>query len=968
MNTPLIDRSSLAVVENENYEIGFLFNMTTPKHIGFQLEPVVIRQQKGRKSFSRLFMDNNEHWAYLNPLPEELFYLLFHFSDGRLFEFMVNSGSTYLKNHAQPWLMLNDKDILRLRNHYLDLLHQVWPYLLENGNLYVLKEGNFSDVNIKPLQVSEHFVEIHFTAAKDAASITIQMNVQTVRDKAPNRVFLFKSLFFLIDDILHLPSSAGDVSVLDMFKKGELRFPVRDRQEVTNSFLIPLQQQYPLECKEGLQFEVVHTEPQTRIALSEFNGQYLMLQPQFMYDDVLIDYDEETDFFHEKNEVLYVIRRNKTLEKNTYEHLRNLHAKFKNQRNNRYYYVPFDEVMKGNWFIKMNQQLQDAGYTVYGLQDLKRFKYNTNTPRFEIIAKSTIDWFDLKIKAYWGDQEVGMKDIRKAILNRQDTILLKDGTLGVIPHEWFDKYGMLFKVGNEADGKLQLNKLHYSVLDELQEQLADKKLQKEIEEKKRRLLQCNELETQAPSTALQASLRPYQLAGFQWMQSLDQLGWGGCLADDMGLGKTLQTITFIQYLKEKYPGSTQLVVCPTSLIFNWEAEIQKFCPSMQYLLHYGQQRDFTEEQFEKVDVVLTSYGVVRNDLTHLQSFKWNYIILDESQTIKNADAQVSKAVYQLQSTNKLILSGTPVQNNTFDLYSQFHFVNPGLLGGKEFFRREFAQPIDKGGDKEKATKLRQLIYPFILRRTKEQVATDLPDKTEMVLWCTMNTEQRAMYDEYKDYYRDALLKRIDEEGMGKAGIYVMEGLLKLRQICDHPQLVKEHKQEVHASVKADELLREIEENTGLHKLLVFSQFTEMLHLIKDELEKAGISYCYLDGSTSLEKRKQEVQRFQEEGSTVKVFLISLKAGGVGLNLTAADYVYLVDPWWNPAAEQQAIDRAHRIGQTQKIFAYKMICKDTVEEKILLLQQKKQALADELVGEESGFVKKLSRDDIAFLFS
>lgn len=239
MNKPPIDRSSLAAIENESFEIGFLFNMTTPKHIGFQFEPVVIKQQKGRKSFSRLLMDNDEHWAYLHGLPDELFYLLFHFSDGRLFEFMVNSGSTYLKNHAQPWLMLNDKDILRLRNHYIDLLHQVWPYILDHGNLYVLKEGNFSDVNIKPLLVSEHPVEVHFSASKDSSSIIIQMNVQTVRDKAPARVFLFKSLFFLIDDILHLPASPGDVNVLDMFKKGELKFPLRDRHEVTNSFLFP---------------------------------------------------------------------------------------------------------------------------------------------------------------------------------------------------------------------------------------------------------------------------------------------------------------------------------------------------------------------------------------------------------------------------------------------------------------------------------------------------------------------------------------------------------------------------------------------------------------------------------------------------------------------------------------------------------------------------------------------------------
>ncbi len=354
-------------------------------------------------------------------------------------------------------------------------------------------------------------------------------------------------------------------------------------------------------------------------------------------------------------------------------------------------------------------------------------------------------------------------------------------------------------------------------------------------------------------------------------------------------------------------------------------------------------------------------------MEHLTKFNWHYIILDENQAIKNPDAQVTKALQLLKAENRLILSGTPVQNNTYDLFAQFNFINPGFLGQREFFKQEFAGPIDKFGDKLKSEQLRRMVYPFMLRRTKEQVATDLPDKTEMILWCSMNKAQRGIYDEYKNYYRNMLLKKIDEEGMGKSGIYVLEGLLRLRQICDHPALIKANTEVTNESVKTEELTREIQENSGGHKLLVFSQFTEMLHLISKELEQAGITYCYLDGSTPAIKRKAEVNRFQEDES-IKVFLISLKAGGVGLNLTAADYVYLVDPWWNPAAEQQAIDRTHRIGQTRKIFAYKMICKDTVEEKILQLQQKKKTLADDLINEESGFVKKLTKDDIAFLFS
>jgi non-specific serine/threonine protein kinase len=437
----------------------------------------------------------------------------------------------------------------------------------------------------------------------------------------------------------------------------------------------------------------------------------------------------------------------------------------------------------------------------------------------------------------------------------------------------------------------------------------------------------------------------------------------------MGLGKTLQTLSFLQHLVERYPDETHLVVCPTSLLYNWEGELKKFVPGLDWHIHYGADRELDEETFRKAHVIITSYGMVRSDISHFSRWKFGYIILDESQAIKNPASQVRKAVQQLQSRNRLALSGTPVQNNTFDLYAQMDFLNPGMLGGSDFFRTEFATPVDKNGDKEAAARLRKLVYPFILRRTKEQVAKDLPDKTEMILWCEMGDEQRKIYDSFKEHYRESILERISEDGMGKSSIYILEGLTKLRQICDSTGLLKELTEDgdVHHSVKLEELIREIEEGTGNHKALVFSQFTSMLALIRAALVERGISHVYLDGSVSADARRRSVQQFQEDES-IRVFLISLKAGGVGLTLTAADYVYLVDPWWNPAAEQQAIDRSHRIGQVKKVFAYRMICKDTVEEKILQLQEKKRSLAADLVADEAGFVKKLTQDDVAYLFS
>jgi SNF2 family DNA or RNA helicase len=408
--------------------------------------------------------------------------------------------------------------------------------------------------------------------------------------------------------------------------------------------------------------------------------------------------------------------------------------------------------------------------------------------------------------------------------------------------------------------------------------------------------------------------------------------------------------------------------------------MKKFVPDLEYRIYYGPSRVLDLS----VSVVLTSYGVLRSDVEELAALKWGYVILDESQAIKNPASQVRKAIQQLRSRNRVALSGTPVQNNTFDLYAQMDFLNPGMLGGPDLFRSEFATPIDRNGDKEAAARLRKLVYPFILRRTKEQVAKDLPDRTEMVLWCEMGEEQRRIYDSFKEHYREQLLDRIAEEGLGKSSIYILEGLTKLRQICDSPAMLRQpggpsgqrgtgglvegaHEGYPNVSVKLDELVRELEENTGDHKVLVFSQFTSMLGLIGEALEAKGVDYLYLDGGVAASARKEAVEQFQS-ADEMRVFLISLKAGGVGLTLTAADYVYLVDPWWNPAAEQQAIDRSHRIGQVRKVFAYRMICKDTIEEKILQLQEKKRSLAADLVADEAGFAKQLTQEDVAYLFS
>lgn len=947
-----------------NYKIGFLFNFASSKSTRFDLEPVLIYQVNGKTEYKRISLSVEKGLAFLGSLDDTFYNDLLEFSDNKLLQWMTRTGNRFIRNHSGSWAHVSSRELINLRKHYVVLLQKLWSKLNAWPDLFILRFGKFNNYKQEKIALGKD-VSVSFKAGLSNKLITLQMILKLdgkVADLNIKGGFLLES-----DGKLFLPPDPDTLSTLDFFKNGPLSFPLTVKKEVVSKYLLPwLQKNFEVSIDPSLKIELSSPEPQPHILLSELNESNLMIRPQFTYEDIVVDYGEERYHVEETGERIRIINRNSESEKKVYEYLRTFHTTFSNQRNNQYYYLHFDDVMKKGWFVSFLRKIQEEGYAVQGLQNLQKFRYSTHIPKFSITASSKIDWFDLKVTIQWGDQMVSLKEIRQAILNKQDTIMLEDGTLGHIPEEWISQYSLLLRTGTEKNGTLRVSKLHYTLLEDILDKIGDNTVKQDIETRKRKLLEYDSIEKASLSGEIKASLRPYQQSGFHWLQALDDLGWGGCLADDMGLGKTLQTISFLQFLKEKYPGSTQLVVCPTSLIFNWENEIQKFCPTLKYYTHHGTQREFTKEHFNEYDIVLTTYGVVRNDVEHLSEYLWQYIILDESQAIKNPDARATKAVQQLRSVNRVILSGTPVQNNTSDLYAQFNFLNPGLLGSREFFNREFAHPIDKLGSKEKTQHLRKMIYPFILRRTKEQVAKDLPDKTITVLWCTMEAEQRKLYNQYRDGYRNRLLKKIEEQGIEKSGMDVLEGLLRLRQICDHPNLVEKLEDNIKPSVKIEELVREVKENAGAHKFLIFSQFTEMLKLIQKEFEESGVDHCYLDGSTSLDGRREQVEQFQQDESK-KAFLISLKAGGVGLNLTVADYVYIVDPWWNPSAEQQAIDRAHRIGQKRKVFAYKMICKDTVEEKILQLQQKKKMLADDLIQEDTSFMKSLSKEDVEFLF-
>ena len=601
---------------------------------------------------------------------------------------------------------------------------------------------------------------------------------------------------------------------------------------------------------------------------------------------------------------------------------------------------------------------------------LQHFRYSPHKAvTIAEIKTKQIHTVSLDMTVHFGEEKVNLEDLQKMLLAGQKAILLKDNSLGILSEEWMQQYGIILKHGKVIKQKVEVAKyLAFSERDDKNNPGVLKPLVKNEWWSKWKQWQEGNEPLYALPAGIDATLRPYQQKGFEWLTLLSEAGAGGCLADDMGLGKTLQTICFLAYHINLNPTDKHLIVCPSSLLYNWQQELQKFAPGIRSMVHHGTGRSAASIN-DSIQVIITSYGTCKADANLLLPINFGIAVIDESHNIKNPAAKITSVVSNINARIRIALSGTPVVNNTFDLYSQLHFALPGLFGSREFFRREYADAIDRFHDEEKIRALQRLTAPFVLRRTKEQVATDLPDKTEAILWCNMHTDQQNLYNAIRDQVKSSLFLDIQNNGLNKSKLAVIQAMLKLRQVCNSPKLLPvEEQQNCSRSVKTEVLVQELQNILGTHKALVFSQFSSMLNLLAAELDKKQISHYHFDGQTPAVKRSEMVNAFQSADSNTHLFLISLKAGNTGLTLTAADYVFLFDPWWNSAVEQQAIDRTHRIGQTKNVFAYKMICKGTIEEKIIQLQQRKMKLATELVSEENGFVKDLSEEDIAFLFS
>lgn len=609
------------------------------------------------------------------------------------------------------------------------------------------------------------------------------------------------------------------------------------------------------------------------------------------------------------------------------------------------------------WVNEHLAELETQGFHITQSHKDKKFLIGKTSITLEIAEQN--DWFDVKAIVRFGPYEFPFTALRQHIIHKQQEFELPNGEIAIIPQEWFSQYEHLFQFSSKKD-EIRLSKLHIGLLNDVSEHTS-----LTIQRKLNKLGEFDEIQEIAPPDKFKGSLRPYQQAGYNWFHFLQQYRFGGLLADDMGLGKTVQTLALLQEQKESLgpqDAKTSLLIVPTSLIFNWQKEAEKFVPNLRVHLHTGGNRSKDNFAFSHFDLVITTYGIARIDDELLSSYFFNYIILDESQNIKNPRSKSFSAIKQLKSKHKLALSGTPIENSVADIWSQMHFANPGLLGSYTYFQKEFVQTIEKKKDEEKARRLQAIIKPFVLRRTKSQVATELPPKSEQIFYCSMSEEQLEYYERIKSEYRNALL---DGAFSGKASqIALLQGLTKLRQLANHPQMVdKDYHGGSGKFDAAIELMESIIKEGN--KLLIFSQFVKHLEIFRSHFDQHKIPYAYLDGSTT--DRDLAVKSFKER-QDIQVFLISIKAGGVGLNLTEADYVFILDPWWNPAVEQQAIDRSHRIGQVKNVFIYKFISKDSIEEKILALQGMKKSLASSLITTEESFVKALSKEDISELFN
>ncbi len=971
-----------------------IYSLYQHEYLGYIFESFIVHlDEKGKLTYQHQNISSKNAREFSKGLDDR---------DFELIEIMDSMSQDSVLKHFSKKIMKPDEYFSKIFNKTKgdELLQEQIEHYMEKRRALVLEKlkskalfemGNDGEPTWRKLEVAETraSIQFHFMRSDESTNYypTITHNSKKLDIPNPSAYLVCKSPAWMVMNgkLYGFDKAVDGKKLLPFLSKKFVVIPKNLEETYYNRFVAPLIASFDDIEVQGFEINKSDYDPHPLLSISELPSTNTKESPTLFSDesaphqqsddeagkivfDLSFKYGKHrfrgeafgsVSVSLEKKDNDYVfhrVKRNLEAEKKFAQTLIKLGLPLKGFR------TAVEKAHAFSWLNENRVNLLNLGFEVSQPENRDK-KYFVGKAVIELEVKENIDWFDIHAKIRFGEYEISFKELRKLIMRKKVEFKLPNGEIAIIPEAWLIKYGDLFAM-SETHGEHEkpvLKKYHLNLLKELQEGNLAKV---HMSDRLRHLESFTGIKEYSLPPGFVGKLRPYQKAGYNWLRFLNEFHLGGCLADDMGLGKTVQTLALLQSEKEKGKSGTSLLIMPTSLVYNWEMEAAKFTPNIKILTYTGTQRNKDTSRFNKYDVVITSYGITRLDSELLQNFNFNYIILDESQVIKNPTSNIAKAVLQLKSRYKLTLTGTPLENTTLDLWSQMTFINPGLLGGQTFFKNEYQVPIEKRHDEAKTKKLNAVIKPFLLRRLKSQVATELPEKVENIHYTNMTAEQEEKYEEAKSFYRHKILDLIDKDGINNTRFMILEGLTRLRQLSNHPRMVDPTY--TGESGKMEDISHMLE-NAILegHKLLVFSQFVKHLEIVREYLKNQKIAFAYLDGSSN--DRKEQVEKFNKDPE-LKVFLISIKAGGLGLNLTEADYVFILDPWWNPAVEAQAIDRAHRIGQKRKVFTYKFITRNTVEEKILTLQKHKLKLAENLISTEESIIKSLSRADIEQLLA
>ena len=978
----------------------FAICLTRHRVLGQIFIPVIFKQVPGKAFFT---IDERIHTSNLRKFEHELqsdelqlVNLIEEYADNHLVKIFSKK-----KINTQNFLAALDDDMLtkQIRPYIENRLFKCIE-ILQGNEIPVYRKDMMNNVyESDRIVFVEESVESVFNFKRINGELSYFLSIRL--DDHEMKLFGKKGIilinepcYLVLDNHLYIFEDIDGKKLLPFFKKEFIQVPRKTEKKFLEGFVKNVIKNYRVNT-DGFKIVDKKVHPTAILSLeSDLSGPPAFLL-KFKYDEETVYYANKKSelkvFLKEENgeNIFYRLGRDYLFENNIIYKL--LEIGLKNTATSYFQplkiskredlYLQYELV---NWLNFNAEALKEIGVELIQKNKASRFYLD----KFELKTKVTADkndWFDINIVVKFANFEIPFIKLRNHILNDNRQYILPDNEIVILPEEWFTRFKDIFAFARVENSRIRLEKQHFVLIKEGLKGYKDwyaKKLKKWFE--------GSQGEDFVTPVRVNAALRPYQLNGYNWMFRLYQDNFGGCLADDMGLGKTLQTLAVlakvIQEEKLKIYGPAfstiekqltifdqfensaimkarpSLIIVPTSLVHNWINEIMKFVPDLRATVYGGQHRKALKHYYDTSEVIITSYGIVRNDVEEFKSFEFLYIILDEGQLIKNPFSKTFKALMQLNSSYRLVLTGTPIENSLTDLWSQMNFLNPGLLGSFEFFKSEFLIPIEKHENADQTNKLKKLVNPFIMRRNKGEVAKDLPELSEQLIFCDMSESQSSFYEKEKSKARNIVLQNIGEQGIEKSSIIILQSLTRLRQIANHPVLV--NAEFSYQSGKFDEITRNLKSIVAEgHKALVFSSFVKHLDLFVKFCDDNKLSYSYLTGDTT--NRGDIIEQFQDE-EDIRIFLISLRAGGFGLNLTAADYVFLLDPWWNPAVEQQALSRAHRIGQDKNVFVYRFIAKDSIEEKILKLQEKKSKLAELFVTGNNPF-NGISEQEIMELF-